>query len=104
FPNNLNCISFYDRKPFDRMDLSRHNLFCVSRKAYAPVRWSLLIQPPSFVRPRNSLCIEPVAKLFGTPLTSHNLSQIEAMYLDSIQWFSRQYSKIFRFTVGIISV
>src|SRR5271157_4430933 len=30
---------------------------------------------------------------------SHNPFQIEAMYLESIRRFSRQYSKIFRFTV-----
>src|SRR5208337_4952343 len=35
---------------------------------------------------------------------SHNPSQIEAMYLESIRRFSRQYSKIFRFTVRNISV
>src|SRR5271165_4298146 len=31
---------------------------------------------------------------------SHNPFQIEAMYLESIRRFSRQYSKIFRFTVS----
>ncbi len=35
---------------------------------------------------------------------SHNPSQIEAIYLESIQRFSRQYSKIFCFTVRNISV
>src|SRR5208337_1008702 len=35
---------------------------------------------------------------------SHNPSQIEAMYLESIRRFSRQYAKIFRFTVRNISV
>ncbi len=34
---------------------------------------------------------------------SHNLSQIEAIYLESIQRLSRQYS-IFRFTVRNISI
>src|SRR5271166_3288388 len=44
-----------------------------------------------------SLSREPVAKLFGTPLITP--LKIEAMYLESIRRFSRQYSKIFRFTV-----
>ena len=44
---------------------------------------------------------EPVAKLFGTPLIT---PQIEAIYLESIRQFARQYSKIFRFTVRKISV
>src|SRR5271166_1468725 len=35
---------------------------------------------------------------------SHNPSRIEAMYLESIRRFSRQLSKIFRFTVRNISV
>src|SRR5208283_617790 len=35
---------------------------------------------------------------------SHSPSRIEAMYLESIRRFSRQYSKIFRFTVRKISV
>ena len=35
---------------------------------------------------------------------SHNPSQNEAMYLESIRRLSRQYSKIFRFTVRNISV
>ena len=39
---------------------------------------------------------EPVAKLFGT---SRNPSQIEAMYLESLRGLSRQYYKIFSFTV-----
>ena len=35
---------------------------------------------------------------------SHNPSQNEAMYLESIRRFSRQYSKRFRFTVRNISI
>src|SRR5271166_518257 len=45
--------------------------------------------------------MEPVQNIWNA---SHNPSQIEAMYLESIRRFSRQYSKIFRFTVRNISV
>ncbi len=43
------------------------------------------------------LCFGASCKIIWN--ASHNPSQIEAMYLESIRRFSRQYSKIFRFTV-----